>query len=219
MADGDDVTPTGDRTARPAAPTAAVIVAHPDPGSFSHELARRAAAGLRASGATVRVVDLHAEGFRAAMSPAEREAYHGPEPVLDPLVADHAALVTGVDTLVVVYPTWWSGLPAVLKGWLERVLVPGVGFRFDERTGRVRPGLANVRRIVGVSTYGSPRWYVALVNDNGRRTLHRALRMSCGWRTSTTWLGLRAIDTSTDLERREFAARVERTLADLGSRP
>ena len=43
--------------------------------------------------------------------------------------------------LVFVYPTWWSGLPAILKGWLERVMVPGVGFVFDEQTGKVRPGL------------------------------------------------------------------------------
>ena len=66
-------------------------------------------------------------------------------------------------------------------------MVPGVGFTFDE-AGRVRPGLGHVRRIVGVSTYGSPRPAVALVNDNGRRTLTRALRMSCGLRVRTTWL-------------------------------
>ena len=55
-----------------------------------------------------------------------------------------------------VYPTWWSGLPAVLKGWLERVMVPGVGFTFDAQSGKVQPGLRHVRRIVGISTYGSP---------------------------------------------------------------
>jgi len=102
-----------------------------------------------------------------------------------------------------------------MKGWLERVMVPGVGFRFNERTGKVEPGLGHVRRIVGISTYGSPRAYVLAVNDNGRRILTRALRVSCGLRTRTTWLGLYAIDTSTPDLRAEFAARVERTLADL----
>ena len=51
--------------------------------------------------------------------------------------------------MVFVYPTWWSGLPAILKGWLDRVMVPGVGFRFDEQ-GKVKPGLHQVRRIVGL---------------------------------------------------------------------
>ena len=67
-------------------------------------------------------------------------------------------------------------------------MVPGVSFRFDERTGKVKPALGNVRTIVGISTYGSPRTYVWLTNDNGRRILTRALRMSCGIRTRTRWL-------------------------------
>lgn len=193
----------------------AVILTHPNPASFAHELARRAASGLRAGGNEVEVVDLCALGFRAAMSTAEREAYHGDDPVLDPLVQEHVDLVQSVDALVFVYPTWWSGLPAVLKGWLERVMVPGVGFRFDDRTGKIRPGLTNIRRLVGISTYGSPRWYVRAVNDNGRRTLMRALRMSCGWRTSRRWLGMYAIDTTTESERVEFAAHVERAMSEL----
>ncbi len=111
--------------------------------------------------------------------------------------------------LVVVYPTWWSGLPAVLKGWLERVMVPGVGFVFDERTDKIKPGLTNVRRLVGISTYGSPKLYVKLINDNGRRTVNRALRMSCHPLTRTRWLAMYAIDTATDEQRRQFATTVE----------
>jgi NAD(P)H dehydrogenase (quinone) len=90
-----------------------------------------------------------------------------------------------------------------------------VGFNFDERTGKVKPGLGNVRQLVGISTYGSPRSAVRLVNDNGRRTIARALRMSCGLRTRTRWLGLYSVDTSTDSDRQEFAASVERTMASL----
>lgn len=194
---------------------ALVVAAHPNPDSFTHELARRATQGLTSSGHDTTLLDLAAIGFRAAMSPDERAAYHSDEPVLDPMVAEHAALITSAEVLVFVYPTWWSGLPALLKGWLDRVLVPGVGFRFDDKSGKVRPGLTNVRHIIGVTTYGSPRWYVKLVTDNGRRSLMRTLRLSCGLRTRTSWLGLYAIDTETDDGRSEFAAVVERRMAEL----
>ena len=190
----------------------AVILAHPNTESFAHELARRAVSGLQAGGHTVELVDLYAMGFSAAMSTAERAAYHESQPILDPLVQQQADLVRSVDALVFVYPTWWSGHPAMLKGWLERVLVPGVGFRFDDRSGKVRPGLTNVRRLVGISTYGSPRWYVRSVNDNGRRILMRALRMSCGVRVSRTWLGLYAIDTCSADDRQRFAEHVEQKM-------
>jgi putative NADPH-quinone reductase len=149
------------------------------------------------------------------MTPDEREAYHGDTPILDPMVAEHAALVQRAEAIVFVYPTWWSGLPAILKGWLERVLVPGVGFVLDERTNKVRPGLGQMRQLVGISTYGSPRSYVRLINDNGRRIITRALRMSCGLRVRTRWLGLYAVDTSTPAQRDEFLALVERQMAEL----
>ena len=170
-------------------------------------------AGLRAGGHDVHVIDLYGAGVRVAMTAEERRAYHGDAPILDPIVAEHADLVTRAQALVFVYPTWWSGLPAILKGWLERVMVPGVGFRFDERTHKVRPGLGQVRHIIGISTYGSPRSYVRFINDNGRRTLTRALRMSCGFRARPKWFGFYAIDTSTLTAREEFAARVEREMA------
>jgi putative NADPH-quinone reductase len=194
---------------------ALLVVAHPSVESYCHALAARAEAGLVAAGHEVIVLDLYALGVRPEMTAEERHEYHGESPIVDPLIAEHAALVQRADAIVFVYPTWWSGLPAILKGWLERVMVPGVGFVLDERTNKVRPGLRQMRRIVGISTYGSPRSYVRLLNDNGRRIITRALRLSCGFRVRTSWLGLYAIDTSTPAQRDEFLARVERDMADL----
>lgn len=194
---------------------AIVVVAHPSTDSYCHAMAARAETGLLAAGHEVVVLDLYAQGFVAAMSAAERKAYHSDEPICDPMVADHAQLVQRAEMLVFVYPTWWSGLPAILKGWLERVMVPGVGFVLDERTNKVRPGLGQVRRVVGISTYGSPRSYVRLVNDNGRRIISRALRISCGPRVRVSWHGLYSIDTSTPAHRQAFLARVEQKMATL----
>lgn len=158
--------------------------------------------------------DLMAEGFRAAMSADERHAYHSDEPVLDPLVATHIADVQCAEILVFVYPTWWSGLPAILKGWIDRVLVQGVAFVFDDHH-RVRPNLTHVQRIVGISTYGS-RWaYVKLINDNGRRILMRTVRLSTALATRRTWLAMYRMDTA-DAERcGAFLQRIERTMRAL----
>jgi len=191
-----------------------VVLAHPNSDSFSHAIADRACVGLRGAGHDVHVLDLHAVGFRAAMSLDDHVAYHGDNPAIDPMVAEHGALIKRADALVFVYPTWWSSVPAILKGWLERVMVPGVAFVFNDK-GKVRPGLSNVRRIVGISTYGSPRAYVRLINDNGRRTLTRALRLNTGLRTRTAWLGLYAIDSATAARRNEFLDRVEQRMRSL----
>ena len=101
------------------------------------------------------MLDLYAEEFRAAMSLRRARApTTATGRSLDPIVERHAAIVKHADALVFVYPTWWSMMPAILKGWLERVMVPGVGFVFDEN-GHVRRGLINVHRVIGISTYGA----------------------------------------------------------------
>jgi hypothetical protein len=89
-----------------------------------------------------------------------------------------------------------------------------VAFTFDD-AGKVQPGMRHVRRIVGISTYGSTWTYVKLLNDGGRRMLTRALRMSCGARTPTTWIGLYSTDTAGAEDRRAFLDRVEHRMAHL----
>jgi putative NADPH-quinone reductase len=192
-----------------------VIQAHPVADSFNAALLGAAVGALQTGGHEVRSHQLYAEGFTAAMTSEERHAYHGEQPILDPLVARHADDVRWAEALVFVYPTWWAGLPAVLKGWLERVLVPGVAFHLDERTNKVTPDLRHIRRIVGISTYGSPRAYVWLMNDAGRRTLLRSVRMLCARRTRTRWLGLYAMDRATADDRAAFVARIEQELRSL----
>jgi NAD(P)H dehydrogenase (quinone) len=191
-----------------------VVCAHPDEGSFDRAITAAVEKGCARAGHHPTTLDLYALDFAAAMSRDEYRAYHGERPVLDPMVAEHAALVRQAKTLVFVYPTWWSQPPAILKGWLERVLVPGVAFTFDEK-GKVRPGLQHVRRIIGISTYSAPWTYVKLLNDGGRRMITRALRMNCGARTPTTWIGLYSMDTLGLRERAAFLDRVEHRLAHL----
>jgi putative NADPH-quinone reductase len=170
--------------------------------------------GLRAAGHEVSVIDLAADDFDPVMSVDEWRTYMDREIVTTPVIARYIEIVQESEILVFVYPTWWSGLPAQLKGWLERVLVVGVAFRFTKKD-RVRPGLTQMRRIHVISTYGSPKLYVRLVNDNGRRILTRALRM-CGTRgTKTSHQGLYALDRSTAESRQKFLRDVEKKMKTL----
>jgi putative NADPH-quinone reductase len=188
-----------------------VVVAHPDPDSFNHAIASTAISSLTRAGHAVTVLDLYAEEFRTAMSRDEQQAYYSDRPLLDPTAERHAGIIKQAEALVFVYPTWWSTVPAILKGWLERVMVPGVGFLFDERQ-RVRRGLTDVRRVVGISTYGATRLYVKVLHDNGRRTLMRALRLNTALVTRTTWVALYEVDNCSLAQRQAFLERVDRKM-------
>jgi NAD(P)H dehydrogenase (quinone) len=191
-----------------------VVFAHPRPDSFGAAVRDAAVHGLRYGGHIVEVADLYADGFQPVMSADERLAYDSDDPLVDPLARSYAEKVRWAQALVFVYPTWWSSLPAMLKGFLEKVFVSGVAFRFDEDH-RVKPNLKHIRRIVGISTYGSPRTYVRVINDNGRRILLRALRLNTGVLTRAKWFGFYAIDSSTEEQRRAFLQDVERGMAKL----
>lgn len=191
-----------------------VVHAHPGAESFSASLCTAVRETLEASGHDVDLIDLYRDGFDPVMSPAERAAYETDAPIVASDVHRYAARVKEASAIVFVYPTWWSGLPAILKGWLDRVLVPGVGFVFD-RSGRIRPGLTNIRRIVAVTTYGASTLRVHLLGDAGRRTLARTLRMNVRRRARPWWLAMYGIDTSTPGERARFEQHVRRRLARL----
>jgi putative NADPH-quinone reductase len=191
-----------------------VVHAHPIADSFNAAVFHTVVETLTRRGHTVDAIDLYAEHFVPAMSTEEHRAYHTEHPILSDQVRRHAELVSAAEALVFVYPTWWSGLPAMLKGWLERVLVLGVAFHFSPQ-GRVRPGLMGVRRVVGVTTYGSKRPYQWILGDAGRRTLTRVLRGNCRRTLRTTWLGEYGMDQATAADRAAFIGRIEARLGRL----
>ena len=183
-----------------------VVLGHPSADSYCAAIFNDIISALGAQRAhNITALRLADEKFITAMSTAERTAYETSSPLIGDETKRHAAALMQAEALIFVYPTWWSGLPAQLKGWLERVFVLGVAFRFNNNN-KIRPNLQNVRHIIGVSTYGSPWRYVKLINDNGRRTLTRAIRMSTGLRTRTMWCGIYALDSCTQQQREEFIA-------------
>jgi putative NADPH-quinone reductase len=189
-----------------------VIYCHPRPDSFSAALRDAAVDGLTASGHSVELRDLYAEGFDPVLSTHQRGAYfdetesvHG--------VEDHVAALRRADWLVLVYPTWWFGVPAMLKGWFDRVWLPGVAFHLGGPRVMV-PLLTNIRRIGVVTTYGSPWWLLWWVGWPDWRIVRRGLRPLCAPGCRMHWMGLTRMDVDSPTRRRRFLAGVRRQLSE-----
>ncbi|MDH6225194.1 MULTISPECIES: NAD(P)H-dependent oxidoreductase [Streptomyces] len=134
---------------------AGVYLAHPRPGSFNHAVFDAVVEELRDRGCEVVAHDLHAEGFAAALSAQETETVRSAGDADDARVALHRAEVATLDVLVFVHPNWWGMPPAVLTGWVQRVLVPGVAYKLG--TGEGEPeGLLRARRALVVNTSDTP---------------------------------------------------------------
>ena len=100
----------------------------------------------------------------------------------------------------------------MLKGWLDRVWVPGVAFRFGGPR-VLQPLLSNIRRIGVITTYGSPRWLLWLVGWPDWLLVRRGLRPLCARGCHVDWLTLTRMDTCTARQREQFLAHVSARLS------
>ncbi|NKC30777.1 NAD(P)H-dependent oxidoreductase [Falsiroseomonas selenitidurans] len=187
-----------------------LIHCHPRPDSFSAALRDAARAALEEAGHEVELRDLYAESFDPALSAEERGRYHA---VTDNLlgVEDHVASLRRAEALLLVHPTWWYGMPAMLKGWFDRVWAPGVAFRLGE--GAITPLLTNIRRIGVITTYGSPRWLLWYIGHPDRKLVNRGIRRLCARDCRVDWYTLTRMDHRSRPECEAFLGRVRAALA------
>lgn len=187
---------------------ALVIYCHPNPESFTAAVRNAVLAGLAAGGHEARVIDLYGEGFDPVMSREEREGYHTPGENERP-VAAHLAALRWCDALIFIYPTWWYGPPAMLKGWLERVFVPHATFTMPTENKPIGRLMGHIRVIAAVSTLGSPWWWWRVVGQPGRRILLFGIGALLSPKARKIWLALHRMDSVGEGQRKRFLRQVE----------
>ncbi len=194
---------------------ALIVFYHPKEDSFNAAVLATVISCLEAAQINFRLRDLYRTGFSPVLTGHELDIYLDESCNVDP-VADDVADLQWADTLIFVYPTWWYGLPAMLKGWLDRVLLPGVAFVMPKGPGEnIQPGLTNIDRIAVFTTCGASWWLTTLIGAPGRRTLTRGVRTICARRCRTVFAAHYLMDSSTDASRALYLKRVSRKMQRL----
>lgn len=189
-----------------------LLYAHPNPESYGAALHAAALTALREAGHEVDDCDLYAEGFDAVLSRQERVGYHDLASNTLP-VADYVRRLQAAEALVLCFPVWNYGYPAILKGFFDRVFLPGVSFKLVN--GKVRPNLWNIRRLVAVTTYGGTRWRAWLMGDPPRKIVRRAVRAVCHPSANPLYLAHYDMNRSTPESRATFLNHVSLRLRDI----
>lgn len=186
-----------------------VLYAHPVETSFVSALHTRVVETLRLKGHDVDDCDLYAEGFNPVLSRAERIGYHDLDHNRAPVDA-YVARVLKAEAMVMVHPVWNFGYPAMLKGFFDRVFLPGVSFRMQD--GKVRPCLHNIRKLVTVTTYGGSRVRALLAGDPPRKVTNRVLRVTIKPAAPVSYLAHYDMNRSTPETRAAFLQKVTETM-------
>lgn len=190
-----------------------VVSAHPSSASFNAALAATVISTISELGHVVRHRDLYAENFDPVFSAYERLHHVGDvSEKLETLATlkPHVEDLRWCESIVFVYPTWWSGQPAILKGWIDRILMNEVAWVLPEGAARIKPLLTQIRRIGVVTTHGSSKLVNALQGESGKRTMFRSVRLMMHRRTRCSWIAMYGLDNATDTDRQRFIETVIR---------
>lgn len=186
-----------------------VLFAHPVETSFGAALHRTVVAALGKAGHVVDDVDLYAEDFDPRLSRAERLAYHDVDADRS-AVAPYIEKLKAAEALVLVTPVWNFGWPAILKGFFDRVFLPGVSFRIEN--GKVKPTLRHIRKLAAVVTYGGTRWRALAIGDPPRKIVTRVLRVQIKPGAPLSYLALYDMNRRSEAERTAFLDDVRRRM-------
>jgi NAD(P)H dehydrogenase (quinone) len=193
-----------------------LILAHPLADSLNARLAATVERHARAQGWQVKCRDLYAEDFDPRLTAEERKGYYTTPPAT---LAEEKAELSAAQVLILVFPTWWFGFPAVLKGWFDRVWSPGLAFDHSPGFGPMLPRLTNLQEVLAVTTMGAPAWVDWLIL---RRPLKRILRFAivkpCAPSARVTWRALHSAEAAAEPRIAKAEARLAADIARLNRR-
>jgi putative NADPH-quinone reductase len=151
-----------------------VVLSHPVKNSLCHYFGDTAIAHLKSKGYDITLLDLYHRGFSPTLTQAERQSYYE-NPFNDALIAEEVSQLTQTESLVLVFPTWWFGFPAILKGWFDRVWAPGHAYNHAPNFGPMIPNLHHLKEVKVITTLGAPWWVDTLVLW---KPIHRILKIA-----------------------------------------
>ena len=182
--------------------TTTIIYAHPYEKSFNHAILERVQELLRAKGETYKLIDLYKDGFNPVYTKEEPALFNQGE-ALDPLVKQYQEILVNTRRLIFIFPIWWADMPAIVKGYLDKVLLKTFAYVENPSTGLLQ-GLLNIDEAMVISTSTAPTFYLRYFCGNtiGGAMLGHTLKGVGAKRRR--WVNCARANKTTDAKRKAF---------------
>ena len=184
-----------------------VVYSHPNPESFNSAIQRLVCNELTSRGHQIELLDLYGDDFDPRLSRQEREGYMGKNNTRH--VAHYVQQLQWAEALIMVYPTWWMGPPAILKGWFDRVWLPSVVAEIGPEG--ITPKLTHIKKIMVITTQGSSKLRMNLLLNPPKIMMKVSLK-ACTKCKDIQWLALYSMDKIRENKRKRFLLEVKKKL-------
>ena len=191
---------------------AVIIFNHPYEGSYCNAILDAIAKGLRRGRHDVDIIHLDKDGFDPVMTASDLRAFKEKQPV-DPKVIEYKQRLDQADQLIFIFPIWWELMPALTKGFIDRVIFPGVAYDYTRGGYGMKPLFRNVKGVTVITTMNTPKIVYRLFFGNAVR---KAIMTGTFWKMgykNRKWISLNMVKTVSERRRKKWLTRLENKFA------
>lgn len=191
-----------------------IIFNHPYEGSYCNAILNAVTKGLQKARHEVDLIHLDKEGFNPVMTAADLKAFKDRKPI-DPMVIEYKQRLDNADHLVFIFPIWWELMPALTKGFIDKVIFPGVAYDYRPSGNGMVPLLKNLKSVTVITTMNAPSIVYRLLFGNAiQRAVVRGTFWKIGYK-NRKWINLGMVKMVSDKKRKKWLARLEKRFAAL----
>jgi putative NADPH-quinone reductase len=192
-----------------------IVFNHPYEGSFCNAILASVEQGLQRANHEVDVINLDKEGFNPVMTSQDLRAFKDKMPI-DPKVLEYKHRLEQADHIVFIFPIWWELMPAMMKGFIDKVIFPGVAFDYkNDSNTRMKPLLTQVKGLSFITTMNTPRILYRLIFGNA---IQKALMIGTFWKLgykNRKWISFNMVKSVSEEKRKMWLNRVENVFSNI----
>ena len=190
-----------------------IIFNHPYEGSFCNAILNSVTRGLQQANHEVDIINLDKEGFNPVMTSQDLKAFRDKQP-LDPKVIEYKDRLELAEQVVFIFPIWWELMPALMKGFIDKVIFPGVAYDYVNGSNtKMKPLLTNIKGVTVITTMNTPGILYRVIFGNA---IQKALMRGTFWKTgykNKKWISFNTVKQVSDEKRKLWLTKLEKTFA------
>jgi putative NADPH-quinone reductase len=185
-----------------------IVFNHPNEGSYCNAILHSVTNGLQKANHEVDVINLDKDGFNPAMSKADLKAFVDHKPI-DPQVIDYNERLKKAHHLIFIFPIWWDIMPAATKGFIDRVLSPGIVYEHHPRGFGLVPLLKELKGVTVITTMNKPQiMYSLIIGNLIRKAMLKSVFKTMGYK-NLSWISFTSVKSVSQHKRVKWLKNLE----------
>lgn len=193
----------------------AIVFNHPYEGSYCNAILTAITKGLQKANHEIDLIHLDKDNFNPVMTSADLKAFRDKKPV-DPKVIEYKERLKKANHLIFIFPIWWELMPAMTKGFIDKVIFPGVAYDYTNKSNtRMKPLFDKLKGVTVITTMNTPKWLYFLLFGNAiKKALILGTFLKMGYK-NRKWISFNQVKSITQEKRTKWLTDIEKRFVSL----